>query len=184
MAEIFATFSAPIASSDGVFYTARACGGEATGGLWHGWVEFMPIDGGAPIRSPRETTQPNRLDTEYWATGLTPVYLQGALQRALSGPPPVRPPRVERSAFESPLPDVRHAVVGSREAALDPFSVYEKGELLLRKQLGALSPWHLVNIALAYDLTDEPLASLNQRPATYLIELIVRAVRDRQQLAR
>jgi hypothetical protein len=184
MAEIFATFSAHIASSDGVFYTARACGGEATDGLWHGWVEFMPVDGGAPIRSPRETTQPNRVDTEYWATGLTPVYLQGALQRALSGPPPIRAMRSERSAFESPLPDVRHAVVGSREAALDPFSVYEKGELLLRKQLGALSPWHLVNIALAYDLTDEPLDSLNQRSASFLTELIVRTVRDRQQLAR
>jgi hypothetical protein len=188
MAQIFATFSAPIASSHGVFYTARACGGEATDGLWHGWVEFMPVEGGAPIRSPRETTQPNRVDTEYWATGLTPVYLEGALQRALSGPPSIRPMRAERSAFrsafESPLPDVRHAVVGSREAALDPFSVYEKGEVLLRKQLGALSAWHLVNIALAYDLTDEPLASLNQRSAPYLIELIVRTMRDRQQPVR
>jgi len=184
MAEIFASFPAAIASSGGIFYTARACGSKAADGLWHGWVEFVPVDGGVPIRSPRETTQPNRVDTEYWATGLTPVYLEGALQRALSGPPPTRPTRVERATFDSPLPDTRHAPVGSREAALDPFSVYEKGETHLRRQLGALSAWHLVNIALAYDLTDEPLDSVNQRSAAYLIELIVRTVRDRQQPAR
>src|SRR5215475_8277390 len=117
MAEIFATFSAHITSTDGVFYTARACGGEATDGLWHGWVEFMPVDGGAPIRSPRETTQPNRVDTEYWATGLTPVYLEGALQRALSGGPTIQRARRERPSFDAPMPSARHSVVGSREAA-------------------------------------------------------------------
>jgi hypothetical protein len=184
MAETLAVFTTPVAGPNGLFYTARACGNKATDGLWQGWLEFTPVDGGPPIRSPRETTQPNRADTEYWATGLTPVYLQGALQRALSGPPPVREVREERPAFEEPLPGVRHSVRGSRESALDPFSVYEKGELLLRKQLGALSAWHLVNIAVAYDLTDEPLDSLNQRSAGYLTELIVRTVRDRQQLAR
>ena len=35
-----------------------------------------------PIATGRETTQPNRTDTEYWATGLSEVYLEGALQRA------------------------------------------------------------------------------------------------------
>ncbi|HET9833402.1 MAG TPA: hypothetical protein VFP91_16895 [Vicinamibacterales bacterium] len=180
MAEIFATFPAPVASSEGVFYTARACGGPASDGLWHGWVEFIPVDGGAPIRSPRETTQPNRVDTEYWATGLTPVYLEGALERALSGPPPVRSAREKRAAFDGPLPTTRTAAVGSRAAALDPFSVYEKGELLLRKQLGALSEWHLVNIVLAYDLSEEPVEVLNQRSAGYLIDAIVRSVRERQ----
>ena len=39
---------------------------------------------GAAVRSGRETTQPNRQDTAYWATGLTPVYLEGALGRALN----------------------------------------------------------------------------------------------------
>ena len=161
---------------------ARACGGAATDGLWHGWVEFIPVEGGAPIRSPRETTQPNRADTEYWATGLTPVYLEGALQRALSGPPPIRTPHYERPAFDAPLPGARHTVRGSRDSALDPFSVYEKGELLLRKQLGALSEWHLVNIVVAYDLSQESDDSLSQRPAAYLIDTIVRGVRERQRV--
>ena len=184
MAEILAVFATPVAGRNGLFYTARACGSKAADGLWHGWVEFTSVGGGSTIRSPRETTQPNRVDTEYWATGLTPVYLEGALQRALSGPPPLRTPRDERPAFEAPMRTARHSATGSRDAALDPFSVYAKGETLLRKQLGALSEWHLVNIAVAYDLTDEPVQSLNQQSAAYLIELIVRRVRDRADLTR
>jgi len=183
MAEIFVAFPTRIASRDGHFYTARACGGKTVDGLWRGWIEFTPVDGGAPIRSPRETTQPNRVDTEYWATGLTPVYLEGALQRALSGPPTIRAATAERPAFEAPLTGARYAVVGSREAALDPFSAYEMGEQLLRKQLGALSDWHLVNIALAYDLTDESVETLNHRSPAYLTELILSGVRSRLKIA-
>jgi hypothetical protein len=84
--------------------------------------------------------------------------------------------------FDEPLPSTRHAVRGSRESALDPFSVYEKGELLLRKQLGALSPWHLVNIVMAYDLSDEAVESLNRRSAGYLIDVILRGVREQQRV--
>lgn len=54
-------------------------------GLWEGWVEFEPVHGGPSVSTGRETTQPNRKDTVYWATGLTPVYLEGALIRALDG---------------------------------------------------------------------------------------------------
>lgn len=34
-------------------------------------------------RTRRETTQPSRDALRYWATGLEPTYLQGALERAL-----------------------------------------------------------------------------------------------------
>ena len=60
---------------------------------------------------------------------------------------------------------------------MDPFSVYEKGEALLRQQLSALSAWHLVNIAREYELTDFPVATLNTMPGVELIELIVAGVR-------
>jgi hypothetical protein len=51
--------------------------------LWEGWVEFEPLDASGPtISSARETTQPNRTDLEYWAQGLSRVYLQGSLARA------------------------------------------------------------------------------------------------------
>jgi hypothetical protein len=86
MAEVFAQFDERIVSSDGMTYTAQACGAPAAHGIWEGWVEFIPSGSAAPVRSPRETTQPNRIDTLYWATGLTPVYLEGALHRALAPP--------------------------------------------------------------------------------------------------
>jgi hypothetical protein len=49
---------------------------------------------------------------------------------------------------------------------------------LLRQQLGALSAWHLVNIAIEYELSDEPVERLNRLSATSLIELIVQGTRD------
>jgi hypothetical protein len=52
-------------------------------GRWQGWVEFLPPRGGRVLLSGRETIQPNRADLAYWASGLTPVYLEGALGRAL-----------------------------------------------------------------------------------------------------
>jgi hypothetical protein len=43
----------------------------------NGWFEFLAHDGSAVLRSERETTQPTVADLEYWATGITPVYLEG-----------------------------------------------------------------------------------------------------------
>ena len=82
MAEVFVEFSEPVTSKDG----ERSSRGRAARDgqrRWQGWIEFVPVRWWAPLRSGRETTQPNRHDTAYWATGLTPVYLEGALDRAL-----------------------------------------------------------------------------------------------------
>jgi hypothetical protein len=157
-------------------YEARACGGPMDGGTWEGWIEFVPIDGGEPLRTPRETTQPNRAATEYWATGLTQVYLEGAMRRALDTPVTVVTTPPQPSVF--PGPAVR-STVSERpvQSVLDPFSIYDKSEALLRAQLGALSAWHLVNIITAYELSDEPAVTLNRRPAAELIEIIVHGVR-------
>jgi hypothetical protein len=72
-----------------------------SGNGWQGWIEFVPASGD-PIRSARETTQPNRQDTIYWATGLTPVFLQGSLRRTLN--PTVRPVArpIDRPYFDGP----------------------------------------------------------------------------------
>lgn len=177
MAEVFVQFSEPVMARDGRIFTARACGAEMDRHLWQGWLEFLPADGGAAIRSSRETTQPNRQDTEYWATGLTPVYLEGALERALNPlpraaqsivPGPVLPPPSES---DPPLP--------AHESVLNPFSVYRKGESLLRNQLSALSGWHLVNIIEAYGLSEQRPEELESVPALVLVELIISAVRER-----
>jgi hypothetical protein len=175
MAEVLVEFSEPVLDKDGITYTARACGAETANGHWQGWVEFVPMNGGDVVRSGRETTQPNRIDTVYWATGLTPVYLEGALERALKPLvlPPARP--IGPPAYHEPAP---HPVrPPPAESILNPFSVYRKGEGLLRRQLGALSERHLVNIIRAHDLSELSLAELNAMNAAELVELIVTAVR-------
>jgi hypothetical protein len=179
MAEVLVEFTDPVADSEGSTYTARACGSEMDDGRWHGWIEFRPLDGGDSFRSGRETTQPNRADTLYWATGLTQVYLQGALERALK--PLVRPVArpIAPPVFDEPARDI--LAPPAAESILNPFSVYKKGEGLLRRQLSAFSVWHLVNIIRAHDLSDLSGEALNQMSAAELIELIVASVRIRAQ---
>lgn len=181
MAEMLVEFAAVIVGKNGRRYHAHACGAQMSDGKWQGWLEFVPLDGGQPIRSARETTQPNRSDAKYWATGLTPVYLEGALQRALT-PRVVRHVATGVPIFDEPTPSM-YAVVSvspgtTRDAALDPFAVYEnEGEAMLRRQMSALAAWHLVNIIEKYELSDEPPAALNALPAVALIDRIVTAVR-------
>ena len=176
MAEVLLEYAESVRSRDGRTFAARACGGPMDDARWQGWIEFVPADGGPAVRSGRETTQPNRTDTEYWATGLTPVYLQGALERALSPlsrPTPSAPPR---PSFNGPAPGTG---TPARDGVLNPFSVYRKGESLLRNQLSALSAWHLVNIIEAYDLSVERRADLEVTPESVLVERIVSAVQKR-----
>ena len=90
-------------------YVARACGREADGGRWEGWIEFLPDDGSPVLRSRRETIQPNLTDLEYWSTGLSAVYLEGALARALTPERPVHRPPEQRPAYDAPAPERRTA---------------------------------------------------------------------------
>jgi len=175
VAEVLVEFAEAVTSEDGKNYTARACGSEMPDGRWQGWIEFIPLGDGDPIRSSRETTQPNREDTVYWATGLTYVYLEGSLHRALK--PLVRPlaPEIVPPLFDGPAPTL--VTPPTTESVLDPFSVYKKGEALLRRQLSALAGWHLVNIIQHYDLSDADPALLNAQEPARLVEMIIDGVR-------
>jgi hypothetical protein len=176
LAEVLLEFAEAITSEDGKNYTARACGSEMPDGRWQGWIEFLPLGDAEPIRSARETTQPNRRDLEYWATGLTYVYLEGSLHRALK--PLVRPvvPDPVPPLFDGPAPSP--VGIPTTESVLDPFSVYRKGEALLRRQLSALAGWHLVNIIRRYELSDEDPTILGAREPAVLVEMIIDAVRQ------
>jgi hypothetical protein len=179
MAEVLVEFDAALRGADGARYAPRACARVGDDGRWDGWIEFSDLDTGAVIRSGRETTQPSRDDVMYWATGLTRVYLEGALSRALD---PVR--RLEsveidvEPAFDGPAP-----LAGSADAALvpravlDPFEVYAQGEHVLRQELSALDLDHLQAIVQAYGLAGG--AGAQSRVPEVLIEYIVAEVRAR-----
>jgi hypothetical protein len=177
VAEVLVEFAEAVTSAAGTNYTARACGSPMPDGKWQGWLEFMPLGRGEPARSGRETTQPNRVDTEYWATGLTYVYLEGALRRALHRPERPVARELPRPVFDGPAASFIEQPALT-ESILDPFSVYRKGEALLRRQLSALAGWHLVNIIRHYGLSGEGSDTLSAREPGVLVELIIDAVRQ------
>lgn len=68
---------------DDQWYRPRAYSDFQSDGMWEGWLVFFPLSGGPAIATNRETTQPTYDALVYWATGITPTYLEGALDRAL-----------------------------------------------------------------------------------------------------
>jgi hypothetical protein len=180
VAEVLVTFKEPVTDRTNEQFIARACGGMLDDSRWQGWIEFVSLDGSGVFRSPRETTQPNFTDITYWATGLTPIYLEGALERTLR-PGPIRTPPAlsEVPTFDGPAPTYRPAMADAApEALLNPFSVYRKGEMLLRSELMSLADWHLVNIIEAYELSERSPEDLAAAPSSELIEIIINGVRE------
>lgn len=82
MTRIVRSIREPLVTTDGDIYTMHVYGRQREDGLWEGWIEFVSAD--EPVlRTSAETTQPKLADLEYWASGLSAVYFEGALQRAL-----------------------------------------------------------------------------------------------------
>jgi hypothetical protein len=79
--EIF-EHSVIVVDPEGTIYRVMTYGEQREDGTWWGWLEFVPRDGGPVLATGQETSQPNRDALVYWATGLEPVYLEGALIRA------------------------------------------------------------------------------------------------------
>lgn len=176
MAEVLVEFDAVFPGSDGARYAPRACARVGDDGLWEGWLEFTDLDTGIAIRSGRETTQPSRADAMYWATGLTRVYLEGALARALNPTRRLEPPHVDVApAFDGPAPHFTGEVPVVPRAVLDPFEVYAQGEEVLRRELSALDVDHLRAIIRAHGLDGG--AGGESRVPEVLVEYIVAEVR-------
>jgi len=83
MAELLQEYTTVVVSPDETTYTVRSYGEERADGTWIAWLEFEPDDSSKPtLLTDQETSQPNRVTVEYWATGLEPVYFEGAFNRA------------------------------------------------------------------------------------------------------
>ena len=176
MAEVLVEFDAAFPGPDGAAYAPRACAREAEDGRWEGWIEFSELDSGAVIQTARETTQPTRDGVMYWATGLTRVYLEGALARAMAGVPVVTSREVDvEPAFDGPAPSLVVDAPSVPRAVLDPFAVYAQGEQVLRQELSALDVDHLHAIIRAYGLAGGVAADSTM--PNVLIEYIVASVR-------
>ena len=72
-------------------YVARVYSRPRADGTWEGWIEFVAIGAAVVLRTDQETTQSNREDVAYWASGLEPTYIEGAFARARRDTPVVMP---------------------------------------------------------------------------------------------
>jgi len=83
MVELIEEFRpAVIGAEDGRRFVARVYSApQPRGVLWDAWLVFFPEDGGPPVVGDRETEQRPQ-DIRHWASGLEPIYLDGALERA------------------------------------------------------------------------------------------------------
>ena len=179
MAEVLTSFTTPVRDESASYY-ARAVGRAASDHMWEGWIEFVPADGGADVLvSPIESRQPERQHLEYWATGLTPVYLEGALRRARS-PLTVRVPVMEEPVSDQPAARrfVVQRVIPKPEPVLDPFEIGERSIDVLRQELTALNRPRLLTIISAYSLSGG--ADIARMSDPQLVGLIVAAVERTQ----
>lgn len=182
MAEVLVAFDDPVADEFGS-YRARAVGRQGDDGMWEGWLEFVPADGkGEALATSVESRQPERNHLAYWATGLTPVYIEGALRRARN-PLTVKVRTVELPATDAPAPRMVTApsVPPPPSTVLDPFEVGSRSLDILDQELRALNRPRLLNIIEAYDLNPgrEDIAWMSD---PQLVRFIVVAVET--QLAR
>jgi hypothetical protein len=172
LAELLVEYQTVMTAPDGRRFIPSACGRPA-GHVWEGWIEFVSPDGSsAPLRTGRETVQPNRDDLMYWAQGLSHVFLEGALARAVGGT--VRAPReVPTPAhFGGPAPHTPVAPAPAPPAGalrprpvLDPFETFLQGRDVLLSELGALDTARLRDIVLAYGFADRATADAAGREA-------------------
>jgi hypothetical protein len=153
MADVLVSYETPI-TGEGGLYHARSVGRLAEDGMWEAWFEYEPLDDDGPvIVGTVESRKPESQYINYWATGVTPIYLEGALNRALN-PITVRVRVPEVPVSDTPARRVHPVAVGpSRpEAVLDPFEIGGRSLDVLRQELGALNRPRLLNIIAAYDL--------------------------------
>src|SRR5215468_3794607 len=84
MPELIQKYPQRIKGPHGIIYNIFAYGERRGDNKWEGWIEFHPESGNySVLRTERETTQPDRAALAYWASGLEPLYFEGALARAL-----------------------------------------------------------------------------------------------------
>jgi hypothetical protein len=83
MPELIHQFADQVKRQDGTIYTISAYGEARADGTWEAWLEFHPAGAAGPVlRTGRETSQPDKKALDYWASGLEPIYLDGAFARA------------------------------------------------------------------------------------------------------
>jgi hypothetical protein len=180
MAEVLRSFDEQIRHSSGTYHP-RVVGRYAEDKMWEGWLEFVPVDGGKAVVSAVESRQPERSHLEYWAQGLTVVYAEGSLDRALH-PITVRTRAVEQPVSDAPARRVVKVAYTGPRPILDPFEVGERSLDILAQELRALGRARLLHIIAAYNFSS-PGVDASLMTDAELVGFIVTRVEARLQEA-
>ena len=82
MNDLVHTYGEVVRDPEGRGYVASVHSLERIDGTWETWLEFRGLGRDVTLRTNRESEQSNRRGVLYWASGLQPSYLDGALLRA------------------------------------------------------------------------------------------------------
>lgn len=82
MNDLVHRYAEVVRDPEGRGYAASAHALERIDGIWEIWLEFRGLGRDVRLRTRRESEQPDRRAVLYWASGLQPSYLDGALLRA------------------------------------------------------------------------------------------------------
>jgi hypothetical protein len=103
----------------------RAYGDPQPDGTWDGWLVFFPVAVGLAVAPPGpETTQSTLEQLIVWAAGLSAVYLEGALARALKA--------VEQPALAG-------RVAGAEYEALEDAEALRRERLAVEREVAAIA---------------------------------------------
>jgi len=110
-------------------YRARVYGMQQADGMWAGYIVFFAPGGWRAISTDRQTTQSTLAALSYWASGLTRLYLHGALDRALALRPEVQ------LARELEQLEIAGAAAERRAATLESATEAARKETRLAEQM-------------------------------------------------
>jgi hypothetical protein len=158
----------------GRFYRPRAYGDPRADGTWDGWLVFFPIDGGTAVATERETTQATFQALTVWAAGLTPVYLEGALARALR--------LAHQPSVIDQLEDAEYEALEDAER-LETAAVIERASATVDEMAAAEARADAERIRRERVVTESALATTEEVAATQAAEIHEQAAREARAVA-
>jgi hypothetical protein len=83
VSDLVHAYAEVVRDPEGRGYAASVHARERIDGIWEKWLEFRGLGRDVTMRTSRESEQTNHRAVVYWASGLQPSYLDGALLRAM-----------------------------------------------------------------------------------------------------
>ena len=162
-----------LTSNDRV-YRPRAYADPQADGRWSGWLVFFPVGVGDVIATERETTQTTFEALAAWAAGLTPVYLEGALIRALE--------LADQSSIIAQLEDAEYETLEHAER-LETMAEAERAAATIDETAAIEARVDAERIRRERLVTERALATTEEMAATEAAEIHEGAAREARAVA-